>query len=189
MMKQLNNIKFIHSGGAKGSDTIFSDLFSNYKHIIIIHHSFNHHNIFCESGKFSIHPDNELFQHRMLLKILCKQLKRNYPTQEYIEKLLLRNTFQLMNSKLVIGVGQILNFENCIVNGGTGYAIKLAYMTDLPILFLNQENNKWYYSNNGNGFKELNRLPNINSFPDSITAIGTRNITEQSVNCLKQLIL
>jgi hypothetical protein len=183
----LDNIQWVHSGGAKGADTLFSDLFSQFEHIQIIHHSFNHHNIFCESGKFFIHPDRDLFDQRLLLKIICLELNRNYPKQEYIEKLLLRNVFQIKNSELVIGISEIIDFKNCIVKGGTGYAIKLADLLHLPILLLDQKLNKWFYSNNAKGFKELNREPNLKSFPKNITAIGSRELTQTTIERITNL--
>jgi hypothetical protein len=183
----LKNIEWIHSGGAKGSDTLFSDLFSKFENINIIHHSFNHHNSSCESGKIWIHSDKELFEQRILLRIICLKLNRNYPNDSYIEKLLLRNIFQVKDSKLVIGISEIIDFKNYIVKGGTGYAIKLADLLNLPILLLDQKLNKWFYSNNINGFKELNREPNINSFPNIITTIGSRELTQTTIEKITNL--
>jgi len=175
--------KIVHSGGAKGSDSLFSNIFIEYNYRVI-HHSFKGHNVNAKTGEILIHSTSELEKNKQFLKKLCKQLKRNYPTQPYIEKLLLRNIFQIKDAELVIGVGQISDPKNCVIDGGTGYGIMQAKLKKIPIVFFNQSEIQWYYSVNGEEFKKLNRQPKLFNFPNVFAAIGTR---KSSVNTIKEL--
>lgn len=173
--------KTVHSGGAAGADSLFSDLFSEYDYDII-HHSFKGHNSKSTTGKILIHSNDELYENKELLKEICKNLNRQYPTKEYIEKLLLRNVFQIKDSELVLGVGAITNFKQCIVKGGTGYAIMYAKMKKITILLLDQNKNEWFYSIGGEKFKNLFRQPILYNFPNNFTAIGSRELSNNSIN-------
>jgi len=173
----------VHSGGAKGADSLFAEVFNQHNYNII-HHSFNDHNIKSKVGEVVRHSDGELFsdQNRIILKMICNYLNRQYPKNRYIERLLLRNIYQVRDTKLVLGVGYIQDNNSCIVKGGTGYAIGYAVLHNISILFLNQSNNIWYYSYDGQGFKQLNRKPELSKFPNIFTAIGSRDLTNQAIN-------
>jgi len=175
--------RIVHSGGAQGADSVFAEIFYQYNYDII-HHSFNNHNIKSKVGTIVRHLDSELYQeeNKNTLTSICEYLNRNYPKQSYIEKLLLRNIYQVNKTKLILGVGNIENFNQCIVKGGTGYAIGYAVIYNIPIVFYDQLTNQWYYSYNSNMFKKLNRKPNLFNFPNIFTAIGSRDLTNQAIN-------
>jgi len=176
--------KTVHSGGAEGSDSIFSNIFVEYNYRVI-HHSFEGHNPKSTTGEILIHSKTELDGNKEFLIEICAQLKRKYPTHDYIEKLLLRNIFQIKEAELVVGVGQISNSKNCIVNGGTGYGIMQAKLKNIPIIILNQSENKWYYSVDGEEFKKLNRRPKVFNFPNIFAAIGTRKLSDEAIKELR----
>ena len=175
--------KTVHSGGAKGADTVFSNMFVEYNYNVI-HHSFQGHNVESVTGEIRIHSENELNANKEKVNEICNHLKRNYPTKKYVEKLLLRNVFQIKDSELVVGAGDIDNKKDCIVQGGTGYGVMQAKLKNIPILFFNQSDDEWYYSVNGDGLKKLNRKPKLFNFPNVFAAIGTRTLT---TNAIKEL--
>ncbi len=178
------NTKTVHSGGAVGADSLFSNIFSTQYNFDVIHHSFNGHNIKSKTGRVLIHSNDELYKNKSIIIEICEYNKKQFPYKEYIQKLLLRNIFQCKTTQLIIGIGQIINFKKGIVKGGTGYAITYGIIHKLPILMLDQNYNKWYFSINGNSFLPLNRSPDINRFPEQITAIGTRKLTSSATNLI-----
>ena len=175
-------VKVAHSGGAKGADTLFSHLiYTNYPHIDIIHHSFTGHKLYSTTGRQLIHSDDELYAWNNTLKTICGSLDRKLPSDEYIKKLLLRNIFQIKDTESVIGIGPITDHSMCIVGGGTGYAVKYGQLLNIPMLVYNLVDDLWYYSLHGFGFQKLNRLPEFSKFPSSITCIGSRKLSRNSL--------
>jgi len=175
--------KIVHSGGTKGSDSLFSKIFDNHGYNVI-HHSFKGHNINAKTGKSLIHSTEELKTKNnvQILKKLCLFLEKNYPKKEYIEKLLLRNIFQVKETNLILAISNILNFDKGIIEGGTGYAVAYGIINCQPILIFDQKNQNWFYSKDGNPFQLLNRKPIFEKLPNVFTAIGSRELSKESVN-------
>ena len=178
----------MHSGGAKGADTLFSHLINcKFPHIDIIHHSFTGHKLYSTTGRQYIHSDDDLYSWNNTLKTICGSLNRKLPSKDYIKKLLLRNIFQIKDSLLVMAICPITSHSMCIVDGGTGYAVKYGQLLNIPMLVYNLVDDLWYYSLHGYGFQKLNRLPEFSKFPSSITCIGSRNLSRNSLININKL--
>jgi len=176
--------KIVHSGGARGADSVFSQIFVNNGYQVI-HHSFHNHNISSKTGKVLIHSEQELTNNKKILTVVCNNINKKYPNKKYIESLLLRNTFIIEGTRLVLGVGKIIDSKKCIVEGGTGYGVMHAKLRKIPIIFFDQFIKRWMYSVNGQQFIELNRQPNLSNFPSVFSAIGTRKLIDNTVQELR----
>lgn len=179
--------KTIHSGAAKGSDTLFSIL-GNKKGFKVKHHVFQEQKMqkeAIETGEIIVHSEDELKSNKELFENARRHLGREKPKNDYIRKLLLRNAFQVINSNLVVGISKINNFKKCHVAGGTGYAVAMAYLSKIPILLFDQERNNWFYSLKGYRFEKLGNRPNIEKFPAHFAGIGTRELKDNAEEELK----
>lgn len=170
----------IHSGGAKGSDSVFAFM-GVMNNIDVIHYSFNGHNVKSKNGYIRKLSNDELFKKEPFLKHVCRHLKKNISKDEFTKKLLLRNMFQVENSDLIVAVSEILDYNNCIISGGTGYAVAGGYLLGKEIFVFDQKTEKWFYSKDFSKLKETN-IPDINKFPENWAGIGSRHINDIDSN-------
>lgn len=163
----------ILSGGAKGSDELFSML-----GIKCIHFSFEGHNsVNPVNGIVVKIPQYELEKRRKELIKVCNNLERQYPKEGFIENLLLRNMYQIVNKKykteLCIAIADVYTKS---VSGGTGYAVEKAIIEKTPIIVLDKNSNTWYtYSYKDNYFEILHEAIYLDRY-NVITGIGSREI-------------
>ncbi|MFW6247282.1 MAG: hypothetical protein ACOC22_03885 [bacterium] len=172
--------KTIHSGGAKGADSLFSWIGLNYG-LDVVTHSFPDHSptqISKKSGLVIQYSPSELEYARQFIDVVRNQLNRKPPKNQFVDNLLLRNYYQVSNSQLVFAISTIVDFENCIVKGGTGYATKLAHNFNIPILIFDQERWEYFCSIRKSNFFKLKRKPNIFRFPDHFAGIGSRDLND-----------
>lgn len=181
--------KIIHSGAALGADSEF-DRFGTQYGFKVIHHSFEGHNYNKQVvGQIQKHDQQELEKGQSLLQDAKDYLGRTKKQSDYVENLLLRNYYQIKDSQLIVAVSEITNLKRCHVKGGTGYAVAMGILKKMPIVVFDQKREKWFYSLNGEKFKELKRLPDINRFPEQFAGIGTRQITNTAIKQLKTIFI
>ena len=184
---QANNSFEIHSGGAEGSDSLF-DKYAP-ENATIIHHSFDSHKISKGlKGTRVIHSNEELRIYEKQYEKACKNLGRYIAKNSYVQNLCLRNYLQVLNSNFVVAiVNKITNFNECICEGGTGYAIAYAKELKKPMLVYNQADCFWYFSQNGEGLRtSKNQNPNWEMIKyTNIAGIGTREINTNGENAIK----
>ena len=173
----------IHSGGATGTDSVF-DLYAP-KTATVFHHSFDGHKIANGSrGKRVVHTAEELAKYFCKYEQTAKLLGRFASNNSYVRNLCTRNWFQVSNAKVVVAVvNKISNYEQCICDGGTGYAISYAHTTGKNILVFSQQDNTWYASSKGSGLrpsKHLNPTWAMLNYCD-IAGVGTREINAHGI--------
>lgn len=170
----------IHSGGAMGADSCFGNIGTKYGHEVI-HHSFANHKIYC-NGKIIKHTNEELFIADSTLLECNKKLKRQFPTNnDYVNNLLRRNYFQVINSNIIIAIAQLEN--KYIVKGGTGWAVEMGILLNKPVaVFDDNKTNMWYkYNSTENYFQPMeNKRPALRH-NCIIAGIGTRNISNKGI--------
>lgn len=177
----------ILTGGAIGSDTLFSEL-----GIESIIYSFLGHNIECppSTAKVIQLSQSELLKREKEYLKVCKILKRKYATDPYIRSLMLRNMFQIINdeykSECVIAIGEI-NKNKKFIEGGTGYAIERAKMEKIPIIVLDKLEYKFYeFSYSENKFILPSKPFDITQYK-VITGIGSRYIDSKHKEIIRLL--
>ncbi|MFA6105916.1 MAG: hypothetical protein WC725_05005 [Patescibacteria group bacterium] len=174
----------IHSGGALGADSIFGDIgiANNYS---VAHHSFYGHT--CNgAGTRIIHSASELALADNALIKANATLKRFYPPKSaYVQKLLQRNYYQILNSQFVVAIATINKYTDT-VNGGTGWATQMAVDMQIPVYVFDCADNKWYKKLPGTKFTpcSLSDVPNTGVF----AGIGSREITPQGREQIRLLL-
>ena len=190
LAKEADDSFEIHSGGAEGADSIFDEYAP--KEAIIYHHSFKGHKISPSvKGEVILHTYEELMFLKDKYSECCNMLKKRESDNLYIQQLCLRNWFQVKNSNFIIAIVKNINDqENCICEGGTGYAVMYAKMLKKPILVFNQKDNIWYSSNLGRGLVEAKKQSptwEMAKFKN-IAGIGTREINSYGINAIKNFL-
>jgi len=186
----------LHSGGAKGSDTVFATL-SLQNGLYVVIHSFEGHKInmpyLKESSLLRIkkHTKEELgiIYSEYIVKV-AKYMGRNAARLEYTKDLLARDYFQINETEAVFAVGVIDSVNNgkVIVAGGTGYAISMALRLNIPyIIIYDQQDMRWYNIKNGKLQKQWNEpIVKMKDFA-FVAGIGTRNLNQFGLKAIQSL--
>ena len=181
-----------HSGGAIGSDTYFETIGSKYgiKTKAYSYKTPKHTSV----NKIEISEEDYLEGIKMI-RIANKKLNRN-GIDKYMN-LLARNWVQVKYSKQTFAIGSIIkNGDKCskgylnksgfdLVEGGTGYATTMSIDNNHDLFVFDQKLLKWFtWSYLSSKFIEC-ELPKITE--QDFAGIGTRNITEDGINAIKDL--
>jgi len=146
---------------------------------------------------------NELQQAVFHLKLANKSLKRNIDFNNvYILNLLCKNYYQIKYTRSVYAVGyfeskQKENLKKVNIKGGTAWAIQMfvdkSYKTqNLPIYFFCQDSNSWWncaiiFNYNGEKIINWEKMYLVPKPINNYTAIGSRSITENGKQAIKQI--
>lgn len=172
----------INSGGAEGADKAFGDIGTKYGHLVV-HHSFPNH----KTKGLGVRAEHSLINLKKNDSVIIKanqSLKRRFPSSnEFVNNLIRRNYYQVINSSVVVAIGTLLNSE--LVDGGTGWAVQMAKDMKKTIHVFCQKKERWFTSIEGKSFIEAD-LPKINS--KSIAGIGTRELTQSGLNAIEGII-
>lgn len=181
-----------NSGGARGSDQVFSEQCES-KGIEVIAWSFEGHDTKSKNRK--ILTKEELDEGWNHVLIANKNLKRNiYRLSPYVKKLLSRNWFQVKNSHTVYAIGQLDGKQ--LVLGGTGWAVQMAVdgkelHDGKNIYVFDQIKNSWYtqifsmYTDDWEWCK-IEGTPKLTD--RDFAGIGTRDINENGIKAIKELL-
>tara|TARA_R110000772_G_scaffold81439_2_gene173244 strand:- start:28243 stop:28983 length:741 start_codon:yes stop_codon:yes gene_type:complete len=179
-----------HSGGAKGSDTIWENITDSYGGSTKAYsYQTKYHN---GSNKVEISESDYQEGVREIHKA-NKFLKRNV---SYYMNLLARNWSQVKYSEQIFAIGYIVEpgekgtrYVNKSkyqeVDGGTGYCVKMGIVNGRPIYVFEQNLNKWFeWSYVTEKYIEC-ETPVISK--KNFAGVGTRNITQNGINAIKEL--
>lgn len=132
----------IHSGGATGADTVFSQE-AHKLGFGVQTHSFEEHDAYVGPKDTLLrHTPAELAQANELLRTVNRQwLKRAFPsTNETVNNLLRRNYFQVKDADAVVAIGHI---KNGVVDGGTAWAVYMGVELGKPVYVFDMQTNEW----------------------------------------------
>lgn len=167
----------IHTGGAAGADTWFT-MAAVRRGIDVYTHSFlNHHvsNAIVMQTRLIIHSDEELLAQKPYLLEALKLLRRNYPKSSYVERLLLRNFFQVNDSEQVVAAAKVVNPKRTEVLGGTAYAIAYSMMLDIPRYVYCTDKQRWFYGDKcTHGLELTETSPKVADLPTKWSGVGSR---------------
>jgi hypothetical protein len=170
-----------HTGGASGSDSIFSNE-SIKKGFNVKAYSFKGHN--TKSNNRVILSDEELKEGFEHIKKTNKRLNRNIlNAAPYTKNLIARDWFQVKYADAIFAIG---SFETqSTVAGGTGYATSCAVDEKKPIYFFEQNDNQWYYYDyQSDKFEIFESIPKLT---ENFAGIGTRDINDNGVKAIVSL--
>ena len=177
----------IHSGGALGADSIFGyyGTVNNHK---VVHHLHKNQKCYSKHGVLVYHSDDELIQMRSRLKGVCNIVQKNYPSNENIEKILLRNMFQIEESEAVVAIAPVVDLAKWVIHGGAGYAVAGARLLNISVYVFDLENHTWFHSPDNTKMLGPTFSPNVESLPPRITGIGSREINEAGKQEIVELL-
>ena len=170
-----------YSGGANGSDFIFSSesLKHNYK---VLDYSFEGHNT-KSSNRFILSP-NQLKEGLEHIKIANTRLNRNINNlSSYVKNLIARDWFQVKNSEAIFAIGSLASIDT--VKGGTGWATQLAVDNKKPVYLFEQNDNQWYYYDYESNMVQI--YEDIPKLTPKFAGIGTREINDNGIQAIKNL--
>lgn len=170
-----------HSGGAEGSDSIW-EFYSILYGMNVNAYSYKTKYHKSES-KVEI-SDEDFEEGVAMIKKANKILKRS-GVNKYIN-LLARNWAQVKYSKEIFAVGEIVDKNNGVVNGGTGWAVAMGIINEKTVYVFDQIKNSWYkWSYILDRFTKLNKQPTIQE--EDFAGIGTRKINENGEIAIKEI--
>lgn len=187
----LNNI-VCHSGGAKGSDSVFEQIGDKYgvktkaySYKTENHKSPNKVEISEEDYKEGVDQINK-----------ANNVLGRFGIHKYMN-LLARNWAQVKYSDEIFAIGSIVEpgkkgnkgyynkSKYQVVDGGTGYAVQLGINNMKPVYVFDQNKEKWFrWSYNSLKFMEI-EPPSI-SF-QNFAGIGTREIKQIGIKAIEDL--
>lgn len=170
--------KFIHhSGGARGSDIAWSEIGKEYGLIQSNHYYIEGYK--TPYGNVEIPTHLKLFADPAL-KIANATLKRTFPTSnEYVNNLLRRNYWQVINSDAIYAIGSIV--DN-MVTGGTAWAVSMAIVTKhIPVYIFDQITQNWYKCRSDRSEFVKCDIPILTI---NFGGIGTREIDSNGLNAI-----
>lgn len=180
----------LHSGGAVGADTWFAKI-ATTNNIEVYIHSFQGHSIkeVTKTSKVIIHNGSWDIAMDAVTEA-NKQLGRRIPMKKYVLNLILRDYFQICNSDYVFAVSSLINKR--LISGGTGWAIEMSIQRKIPIVIFDDSKKQWFYfSYKDMCFKRTKSIPPkgflVNLNVQNVTGIGTRNISQDGIEAIKQL--
>jgi len=188
----LSNI-VCHSGGASGSDSIFSEIGKKYG---VKTNAYSYKTKYHDSDDKVEISDTDYEEGIVEITKANKVLKR-FGINKYMN-LLARNWAQVKYSDEVFAIGTIVEpgkkggkgFYNKssieVVDGGTGYACMCAIINNKPVYVFDQNKNRWFrWSYTLSKFVEIKGDLKINF--QNFAGIGTREIKQNGIRAIEDL--
>jgi len=172
-----------YSGGAKGADQLFGSLAQEFGHKVC-HFSFLNHKYdnLCDPSTIIQLNSVQLAEAKSPLKEAAKLLGRTNGRYEYTQNLLQRNYWQIKYTDRVYAITTI-DWENGgRPNGGTGWAIAMAYCKDPnPAVYVYDVNKlQWYKTVFKISQEAMDWEECVPPRPfGHYTGIGTRDLTKE----------
>ena len=182
-----------HSGGAEGSDTYWENIGEEfgvktkaYSYKTPKHTSLNKVEISDEDYKEGIVEVNK-----------ANKFLNRYGIHKYMN-LLARNWAQVKYSKQIFAVGTIIKpgdknnrgYYNKgkydIVDGGTGYAVRMGINNEREVYVFDQIKEKWFrWSYSSLRFVDIGKVPSITE--QDFAGIGTREILPNGIKAIRDV--
>jgi len=169
--------RVLHTGGAKGADTIFQRAAEEAGHKVRAYsfagHARGNKSRIELSSKHLEVADEHL--HRA-----NQTLRRKFPTSNsYVNNLLRRNLYQVKDSDQIIAVAPISKGQ---VEGGTAWATQMGIDMGKPVFVFDLNKNQWM-TWGGQSFIRSSK-PTLSA---NYAGVGSRNITSPGAKAIKDL--
>lgn len=183
-----NSSDFIlHSGGAKGADTIWGQIGEQYG--VKANHYYSGEK--TPNGNMEISEQDKV-EGQQKVTIAARQMGRIEPTQQVRNGLLIRDWAQVKYSDAIfaittmLSVGSEMNYGKLAKirqgKGGTGYAIQMAINEGKPVYVYDQVRERWF--KNINGVWSSSDVPTLTK---NFAGIGTREINEKGIQAIRDV--
>ena len=173
----------IHSGGALGADACFGNgVECGYE---VLCHSFQGQKVYGKGTRVE-HSAKELQIADSFLARANQVLQRKFPPSSlFVLNLLRRNYYQIVQSEFVIAAAPLSPAPQDTVEGGTGWAVEMAYQLNVPVYLWNTRTKSWYSNFSGLFLPHIGEIPNRGVF----AGIGSRNIDAIDAAEIKKLLI
>jgi hypothetical protein len=188
----LNNIT-CHSGGADGSDTKWDQLGEPHG---VKTKAYSYKTSY-HTGKNKVEISDADYEEGVIEINKANKVLGRYGIQKYMS-LLARNWSQVKYSHQIFAIGYIVEpgkkspkgyyskSKYQTVDGGTGYAVQMGINHQKDIYVFDQSINSWFrWSYSTMSFIKLEGSPIIKT--QDFAGIGTREITEEGINAIKDV--
>ena len=183
-----NSSDFIlHSGGAKGADTVWGQIGEQYG--VKANHYYSGEK--TPNGNMEISEQDKV-EGQQKVTIAARQMGRIEPTQQVRNELLIRDWAQVKYADAIfavttmLSVGSEMNYGKLAKirqgKGGTGYAIQMAINEGKPVYVYDQVRERWF--KNINGVWSSSDIPTLTK---NFAGIGTREINEKGIQAIKDI--
>jgi hypothetical protein len=182
-----------HSGGAQGSDTYWDQLGEPFR---VKTKAYSYKTSY-HTGKNKVEITDSDYQEGVDEINKANKVLGRYGIQKYMS-LLARNWSQVKYSHQIFAIGYIVEpgkkspkgyyskSKYQTVDGGTGYAVQMGVNHQKDIYVFDQSVNSWFrWSYSTMTFIKLNETPIIKT--QDFAGIGTREITEDGINAIKDV--
>ena len=167
------------SGAAKGAESAFGACAQEWG-CMERNYSFAGREVQRERGVVLL-SEAELKQGEVSRAYIENKLKRSFPQTEMFSKMLQSIWHQVVTSKQVFAIGQIL--DDGTVKGGTGWATELAKHFAKPLFVFDQEKKSWFAWRDGAWVQEQQPKIRHNRF----TGTGTRFLSDDGRAAIRGL--
>ena len=164
----------LHSGGAKGADTVWGQIAEEYG-MNTNHYRPEHLTPVLKAEAFNqVKKANDDWLHRKFP--VSPNKNRTQQQADYINGLIMRDWMQVKYSDAIFAVSTLSHtninessnkVENATINGGTGYAVQMALQNGKPVYVFDQDTKQWYYG--------VQTSPGMQSFTPIDTPVLTKN--------------
>ena len=185
-IEQSNNYT-LHSGGARGSDTIWGEIGKKYN--VKLNHYYSGDK--TPNGNIEIFGEDKV-EGQQKATIAARQMGRIEPNQQVKNELLIRDWAQVKYADAVfaittmLSVGDEMNYGKKAKirqgKGGTGYAIQMAINENKPVYVYDQVRKQWFSNINGKWSKS-----DIPVLTNNFAGIGTREINQDGIQAIKDV--
>jgi hypothetical protein len=182
-----------HSGGAEGSDTMFSQIGRKYG---VKTNAYSYKTKYHDSDD-KVEISDEDYKEGIIEITKANKVLKRFGIHRFLN-LLARNWAQVKYSDEVFAIGTIVlpgkkgskGFYNKsqleVVDGGTGYAVQMAIDNRKTVYVFDQEKDKWFrWSYTSLSFRELKGTPVITS--ENFAGIGTREIKPNGILAIQEV--
>ena len=179
----LNNpVEFTnHSGGALGADSMFDTIGKEFGQE---NHRHYYYGSKTPKGNVLL-TESQVKEGIVEMNKAAKILGKN-PSKQSTINLLARNWFQVKNADAVFAIAPLEDTKTPIVEGGTGWAVAMAWENNKPINVFDTKTNTWFLLNKklSNRPIELLEAPVLTK---NFAGIGSRNITEAGKQAIRDV--
>lgn len=182
-----------HSGGAEGSDTMFSQIGKKYD---VKTNAYSYKTKYHDSDD-KVEISDEDYKEGIIEITKANKVLKRYGIHRFMN-LLARNWAQVKYSDEVFAIGTIVEpgkkgskgFYNKsqfqVVDGGTGYAVMMGIDNQKTVYVFDQDKDKWFrWSYTSLSFRELKGTPVITS--ENFAGIGTREIKPNGILAIQEV--
>ncbi len=168
----------LYSGGLKGAECAFGEAAEKWG-VKEVNFTFAGRNPDRRKHLVVLSAD-ELRRGDISMELAAKMMNRTYYEADKIRKVL-QTIFHMVNKgHQVFAVGVIL--ADNTVKGGTGWAVELAKLFNLPVSVYDQEKDDWFTWHQGGWQQDTPRISH-----DRIVGSGTRELTDKGRAAIEKL--